>query len=85
MKRARPNDLGLAVEKFFREYLPTLRGMSLHTIRSYRDALILFLRFRLQPQRSATRRSLSRRFYRGACDAVLDVPGGRAPQQHCYA
>jgi len=33
------------VEKFFREYLPTLRGMSLHTIRSYRDALILFLRF----------------------------------------
>jgi hypothetical protein len=45
MKRARPNDLGLAVEKFFREYLPTLRGMSLHTIRSYRDALILFLRF----------------------------------------
>jgi integrase/recombinase XerD len=45
MKRARPNNLGLCVEKFFREYLPTLRGMSLHTIRSYRDALILFLRF----------------------------------------
>ncbi len=45
MKRPRPNDLGLSVEKFFREYLPTLRGMSLHTIRSYRDALVLFLRF----------------------------------------
>jgi integrase/recombinase XerD len=45
MKRARQNDLGLSVEKFFREYLPTLRGMSLHTIRSYRDALVLFLRF----------------------------------------
>lgn len=45
MKRMRPNDLGLAVEKFFRDYLPTLRGMSLHTIRSYRDALVLFLRF----------------------------------------
>ena len=45
MKRARPNDLGLCVEKFFREYLPTLRGMSLQTIRSYRDALVLFLRF----------------------------------------
>ncbi len=29
----------------FREYLPTLRGMSLQTIRSYRDALVLFLRF----------------------------------------
>ena len=45
MKRARPNNLGLCVEKFFREYLPTLRGMSLQTIRSYRDALVLFLRF----------------------------------------
>lgn len=45
MKRARPSDLGLSVEKFFREYLPALRGMSLHTIRSYRDALVLFLRF----------------------------------------
>ena len=45
MKRARPNDLGLCVEKFFREYLPTLRGMSVHTLRSYRDALVLFLRF----------------------------------------
>jgi integrase/recombinase XerD len=45
MKRARPNDLGLCVEKFFREYLPTLHGMSLQTIRSYRDALVLFLRF----------------------------------------
>jgi site-specific recombinase XerD len=45
MTRARPNDLGICVEKFFREYLPVLRGMSQHTIRSYRDALILFLRF----------------------------------------
>ena len=45
MKRARPNALGLCVEKFFRDYLPTLRGMSLNTIRSYRDALVLFLRF----------------------------------------
>lgn len=45
MKHAYPNDLGLCVEKFFREYLLTLRGMSLHTIRSYRDALVLFLRF----------------------------------------
>jgi len=45
MKRIHPNQLGLCVEKFFREYLPTLRGMSVHTLRSYRDALILFLRF----------------------------------------
>lgn len=45
MKRIRPNELGLRVEKFFRDYLPTLRGMSVHTLRSYRDALVLFLRF----------------------------------------
>jgi len=31
--------------RFFQEYLPELRGMSQHTIHSYRDALVLFLRF----------------------------------------
>lgn len=45
MKRTHPNKLGLCLEKFFREYLPVLRGMSQHTLRSYRDALVLFLRF----------------------------------------
>jgi integrase/recombinase XerD len=39
------NALGRAIEKFFREYLPTLRGTSRHTIRNYRDAIVLFLRF----------------------------------------
>lgn len=45
MKRARPNDLGHCIVRFFQEYLPSLRGMSPHTIRSYRDALVLYLRF----------------------------------------
>jgi integrase/recombinase XerD len=45
MKGQRPNELGTAIERFFREYLPTLRGMSRHTIRNYRDAVVLFLRF----------------------------------------
>ncbi len=45
MKAKRPNGFGKAIERFFREYLPTLRGMSLHTIHSYRDAVVLFLRF----------------------------------------
>ena len=44
-KRARPNDLGRGLVRFFQEYLPTLRGMSPHTIHSYRDALLLLLRF----------------------------------------
>jgi integrase/recombinase XerD len=37
--------LGRSIVRFFQEYLPTLRGMSPHTIRSYRDTMILFLRF----------------------------------------
>jgi site-specific recombinase XerD len=45
MRAQRPNDLGRAVERFFREYLPTLRGTSRHTICNYRDAVVLFLRF----------------------------------------
>jgi site-specific recombinase XerD len=36
---------GRSVQRFFLEYLPQLRGMSIHTIKSYRDAMILFLKF----------------------------------------
>lgn len=42
---ARPNALARTLVKYFQDYLPTLRGMSVHTIRSYRDAIILYLRF----------------------------------------
>jgi site-specific recombinase XerD len=42
MRPRRPNALGCAVVRFFQEYLPGLRGMSEHTIHSYRDALVLF-------------------------------------------
>ncbi|NIR28691.1 MAG: site-specific integrase [Desulfuromonadales bacterium] len=45
MNARKPTELGRAVRRFFEEYLPHLRGMSIHTIRSYRDALVLFLRF----------------------------------------
>jgi len=37
--------LGRSVARFFQEYLPDLRGMSPHTIKSYRDTMVLFLRF----------------------------------------
>ena len=40
-----PNPLSHCIVRFFQEYLPTLRGMSAHTIHSYRDALVLYLRF----------------------------------------
>lgn len=45
MKPHQPTALGRSVVRFFQDYLPTLRGMSRHTVRSYRDAMILFLGF----------------------------------------
>lgn len=37
--------LAHALRNFFSEHLPQLRGMSPHTVHSYRDSLILLLRF----------------------------------------
>lgn len=45
MRRQTRPDLGHLVVSFFEEYLPTQRGMSAHTLRSYRDALVLWLQF----------------------------------------
>jgi integrase/recombinase XerD len=45
MKAYQPTKLGRSIVGFFQEYLPTLRGMSRHTIQSYRDGLVLFLQF----------------------------------------
>lgn len=45
MKAYQPTGLGRSIVRFFQEYLPALRGMSRHTIRSYRDGMILFLGF----------------------------------------
>lgn len=45
MNSDRAADFGRSVQRFFLDYLPQLRGMSIHTIKSYRDAMILFLKF----------------------------------------
>jgi len=45
MKQAQPNALARSLWDFFHEYLPGLRGMSPHTIHSYRDTFVLLLRF----------------------------------------
>jgi integrase/recombinase XerD len=45
VKRSRATDLGVSITRFFEEYLPGQRGMSVHTIRSYRDAVVLMLQF----------------------------------------
>jgi integrase/recombinase XerD len=45
MKRQLPNLLGAIVRDYFTDHLPRVRGMSPHTIHSYRDSLRLLLRF----------------------------------------
>jgi len=40
-----PNALASTLRAFFGEHLPTIRGVSPHTIRSYRDSAALLLRF----------------------------------------
>ena len=45
MKKQLPNLLGAVVRDYFTDHLPRLRGMSPHTIHSYRDSLVLLLRF----------------------------------------
>jgi len=45
VKNKSPNGLALDLRDFFGDYLPQLRGMSPHTIASYRDSLVLLLRF----------------------------------------
>ena len=45
MTAAGPNDLARALRAFFADHLPRVRGTSPHTIQSYRDSLVLLLRF----------------------------------------
>ena len=45
MRRTKPTDLGRGLVRFFEDYLPAQRGLSPHTLRSYRDALLLLLQF----------------------------------------
>lgn len=45
MTKGRPTDLAVALRHFFGDYLQRIRGMSPHTIHSYRDSMTLFLRF----------------------------------------
>ena len=45
MSNIRPNALGRALRGFFTDDLPQVRGVSRHTLLSYRDAITLLLRF----------------------------------------
>lgn len=45
MKKPLPNLLGAIIRDYFTDHLPRLRGSSPHTIHSYRDSIVLLLRF----------------------------------------
>lgn len=45
MKTKLPNALARSLREFFSDHLPRQRGMSPHTVRSYRDTFTLLLRF----------------------------------------
>jgi len=45
MSRRLPLPFGQLIVDFFETYLPGQRGMSIHTLRSYRDAMVLLLQF----------------------------------------
>lgn len=45
MKAVGPNALARSLRGFFADHLPRVRGASPHTVRSYRDAVALLLRF----------------------------------------
>ena len=45
MKRKLPNLLGAIIRDYFSDHLPRIRGTSPHTIHSYRDSVVLLLRF----------------------------------------
>lgn len=56
MTRAKPTDLGRDLVRFFEDYLPVQRGVSPHTIHSYRDALLLLLQFVARDSKRAIER-----------------------------
>lgn len=49
----KPNALARNLKSFFADYLPRLRGVSPHTIHSYRDCLTLLLRFAADQRKCA--------------------------------
>ena len=51
MKKQSPNLLGAVVRDYFTDHLPRLRGTSPHTIHSYRDSIVLLLRFVSEQQK----------------------------------
>lgn len=56
MSRTTLTDLGSELVRFFEDFLPTQRGLSPHTLRSYRDTLVLLLQFAARDARQGIER-----------------------------
>jgi site-specific recombinase XerD len=63
MKPTAPNQLAACLRAYFTDHLPRLRGLIPNTVLSYRDSLILLLRFLAAAQK------------REACDLDLEDIG----------
>lgn len=59
MSSRKNTDLALALRGFFHDYLPKLKGMSVHTIHSYRDSLRLLLLFLAKEDRGVSNLSFT--------------------------
>ena len=59
MNSPNTTELALALQGFFHNYLPKLKGMSIHTIHSYRDSLKLLLVFLGHGKRSLLKLSFA--------------------------
>lgn len=68
-RRSYSDELGRILVRFFQDYLPTLRGMSRHTIHSYRDTLVLLLRFLSAKRHCGIERLISLRSPRNQSDS----------------
>jgi site-specific recombinase XerC len=82
MKHSRPTDLGVSITRFFEEYLPGQRGMSVHTIRSYRDAVVLMLQFTARDRGRGVEQLNIKDFTAERVLKFLKFLGGRSPQRH---
>jgi len=51
MTHPQPNTLAIVLRNFFSEHLPFSRGLSPHTIRSYRDTFCLLIRFMVEKRK----------------------------------
>ena len=75
MKTGLPNLLGAAIRDYFTDHLPQLRGTSPHTIHSYRDSMVLLLRFTFGT--SATNSNVPPRH-----DSPDPIPRTKSPHPH---